>query len=62
MTSWIFGIFSILAALLGLELAAHAIDIGMTTFGFGLFGFGIFFLFFLINDHGGEAERAKRST
>ncbi len=51
MVDWIVGIASAIFALLGLVLAAHAVDIGMTTFGVGLFIFGCFLIFFLIKQH-----------
>jgi hypothetical protein len=48
MTSWLLGILVGLFALLGLYLAAYAIDTGMFTFGFLLVGFGIVYIFWLI--------------
>lgn len=48
MTSWIVGIVCGLFALLGAVLASHAMDDGMTLFGFGLIVFGIWMVFFLI--------------
>jgi hypothetical protein len=59
MTSWILGIVSVLFSLLGAVLASRAIDVGMTTFGFGLFVFGIFFVYWLVKDHFDEQERAR---
>jgi hypothetical protein len=59
MTSWILGAVSVLFALLGAVLASHAIDIGMSTFGFGLFGFGVFFVYWLMKDHFDERERDR---
>jgi hypothetical protein len=59
MTSWILGIFAVLFALLGAVLASQAIDIGMSTFGFGLFGFGVFFVYWLVKDHFDEQERVR---
>jgi hypothetical protein len=58
-TSWIFGIFAGLIALLGVILAANALDIGMATFGAGLIVFGVGFVMWLIKDHWDEAERAS---
>ena len=62
MTSWIFGIVATLIALLGIILASHALDIGMTTFGFGLVVFAVGFVFWLIKDHWDEAERARQRS
>ena len=62
MTSWILGIVAALIALLGIILASHALDIGMTTFGFGLVVFGVGFVFWLIKDHWDEAERARQRS
>lgn len=59
MSAWILGIFAVAAALLGAVLAANALDIGISTFGFGLIGFGIWFVFWLINDHFDEEERSQ---
>ena len=59
MSTWIFGIFGVLCALLGAVLAAGAIDIGMTVFGFGLVVFGVGLNFWLIKDHFDQADRAK---
>lgn len=59
MSSSIFGVFATLLALLGAFLAAHAIDLGMTTFGFGLLVFGVWLVFWLIKDHWDEQERMK---
>ncbi len=38
-------------ALLGLILAAHAKDAGMSVFGLGLVGFGVLFVFGRISAH-----------
>ena len=62
MTSWILGIVAALIALLGIILASHALDIGMTTFGFELVVFGVGFVFWLIKDHWDEAERARQRS
>jgi amino acid transporter len=59
MSSSIFGVFATFLALLGVYLAANAIDVGMTTFGLGLLIFGVWFVFWLIKDHWDEQERAK---
>ena len=48
MIDWILGIVMVFAAIFGLFLAASAYDIGMTTFGFGLFAFGVLFDFWLV--------------
>jgi hypothetical protein len=62
MTSWILGIVAVCFALLGLVLASNAIDLGMSTFGFGLLGFGVFFVFWLMRDHFNEQQRAGPSA
>lgn len=59
MTGWIFGVIAALLALLGAILASGAIDIGMTTFGFGLIVFGVWFGYWLMKDHYDEEERAN---
>jgi hypothetical protein len=59
MNTWIFGFVSTLFALLGAVLASRAIDIGMSTFGFGLFGFGIFFVYWLMKDHFDQQARNR---
>jgi hypothetical protein len=59
MSSSIFGVFAALLALLGVFLAAKAIDIGMMTFGFGLLIFGVWLVFWLIKDHWDEQERGR---
>jgi hypothetical protein len=59
MSTWIFGIFGLLCALLGAVLAAGAIDVGMTVFGFGLVVFGAWLIYWLIKDHFDEQERGK---
>jgi hypothetical protein len=61
MTSWIFGAFAVVLALLGTILASRAIDIGMATFGIGLLIFGVFFVFWLMKDHYDEQKRARRT-
>ncbi|HUH84945.1 MAG TPA: hypothetical protein VLX85_10050 [Stellaceae bacterium] len=62
MSSSIFGVFAALLALLGVVLAANAIDVGMMTFGFGLLVFGVWFVFWLIKDHWDEQERGNAQT
>jgi hypothetical protein len=59
MSTVVFGVVGTVSALLGAWLAARAIDIGMTTFGFGLVVFGVWLVFWLIKDHFDERERAK---
>ena len=59
MMSWVFGIFALLAGLLGAVLASRALDIGMLTFGIGLVGFGVLLVFWLIKDHFDEEERSR---
>ena len=57
--NWVFGIFGLVAALLGAVLAAHALDVGMLTFGLGLVVFGVFLIFWLIKDHYDQEERTR---
>jgi hypothetical protein len=59
MMSWFFGIFALLAALLGAILASRALDIGMATFGIGLVVFAVLLIFWLIKDHFDQAERSQ---
>ncbi len=61
MSQWIVGIVAGLFGLLGLFLASHAVDDGMSVFGFALFAFGVLMVFWLIKkafDTAG-AERAE---
>jgi hypothetical protein len=58
MSTWIFGTFGLLCALLGAVLAAGAIDIGITVFGFGLIVFSVWLIFWLIKDHFDQREQA----
>lgn len=46
--NWIVGIGVALLALLGLQMAAHAVDLGVSVFGWLLFLFAVGFDFFLI--------------
>jgi hypothetical protein len=57
--NWFFGIFALIAGLLGAILASRAVDIGMTTFGIGLIVFGVFLIFWLIKDHYDQEERSR---
>jgi hypothetical protein len=57
--SWIFGIFALLAGLLGAILASRALDLGMITFGIGLVAFAVLLIFWLIKDHYDEEERSR---
>jgi uncharacterized membrane protein len=59
MMSWVFGIFALIAALLGAILASRAVDLGMLTFGLGLVCFGVLLLFWLIKDHYDQEDRAR---
>jgi len=59
MSTWLFSIFGVLCAFLGAVLAAGAIDIGMSVFGFGLVVFGVWLIFWLLKDHFDEGERAE---
>ena len=52
---WFTGLVMALLALLGLKLAAGAVDLGMAIFGTGLFVFGIAFIFGLLKHY---ADRA----
>jgi len=56
MSDFIIGALVGLSGLIGLILAANALDQGMTVFGLGLAGFAVFFIFWLIKkrfDSGG---------
>jgi len=57
--TWFFGIFALVAGLLGAVLASRAIDIGMLTFGLGLVVFAAFLIFWLLKDHFDEEERSR---
>ncbi len=59
MTYWIFGLLAGLCGLLGAVLAAHALDVGMFTFGLGLIAFAVVYVFWLIKDHFDQRERAS---
>lgn len=59
MMTWIFGIFALLAGLLGAILASRALDAGMLTFGLGLVAFAILLIFWLIKDHYDQEERSR---
>jgi hypothetical protein len=60
MSNWIVCIVSGLFGLLGLFLAANAVDDGIYVFGFALFGFGILMNFWIINLAYDATERAQR--
>jgi hypothetical protein len=51
MSDFIIGGLVGLLGLLGVHLAANALDHGMATFGLGLAGFATFFVFWLIKKH-----------
>ncbi len=51
MSAFVIGSLVAILGLLGLIVAANAIDAGMLHFGFALFGFAIFFVFWLIKRH-----------
>ncbi len=61
MSQWIVGIVSGLFGLLGLFLASHAVDDGMSVFGFALFAFGVLMVFWLTKKafDAGEAADAE---
>ncbi len=58
-SNWIIGIVSGLFGLLGLFLAANAVDLGITVFGFGLFAFGILMIFGIIKTSHDAAHHAS---
>jgi hypothetical protein len=62
MSNWIVGIVSGLFGLLGLFLAANAVDDGIYVFGFALFGFGLLMDFWLVKLACDTAERAHQRT
>lgn len=51
MSAYIIGFLVLLLGILGAYASAHAIDLGMFTYGIGLAVFAIFFVFWLIKDH-----------
>jgi len=51
MSDVIFGVFGTVACLVGLILAAGALDQGMAMFGSALAAFGYLFVFFLVKRH-----------
>jgi uncharacterized membrane protein len=57
MSAWFFGLFATLVALLGAIVASRAIDIGMSTFAFGLIAFGIGMVLWLVKDHYDQQAR-----
>jgi len=59
MMTWFFGIFALLAGLLGAFLASRAADLGMLTFGLGLVAFGVLLIFWLAKDYWDEEERSR---
>lgn len=59
MSAWILGIVSVLLGLLGAVLAANAIDIGISTFGYGLIVFAVWFGFWLVKDHFDHEEQSR---
>jgi hypothetical protein len=59
MSAWITGIASGFFGLLGLVLAAKAVDTGMSVFGFALFGFGILMIFWILKTEHDAADRAR---
>ena len=58
MIDWIIGLVMAVFAVLGLVLASGAYDVGMYTFGLGLFAFGIFFDFWLVKKVFDAKERS----
>jgi len=59
MANWIFGIFALIAGLVGALMAARALDVGVLTFGLGLVVFAVFLIFWLIKDHYDQQERSQ---
>lgn len=59
MMDWILGLAVTVFALIGLILASGAYDVGMSTFGYGLFFFGLFFDFWLIKKNFDAEERSQ---
>ena len=59
MMTWFFGIFALLAGLLGAFLASRALDLGMLTFGLGLVVFAIVLIYWLMKDYCDEEERSR---
>jgi hypothetical protein len=55
----IVGVLVTVLGLLGLVLAAGALDIEMSVFGYGLTGFAVLFIFHLIKRHYDRAEAAR---
>jgi multisubunit Na+/H+ antiporter MnhG subunit len=62
MIAMIIGVLISLLGLIGLFLARDAYDIGMTTFGFGLFVFAVWLDFWLIRLHFKVQAIAVRET
>lgn len=59
MSAWIIGTVAVLLGLLGAVLAANALDIGISMFGFGLIVFALWFVFWLIKSHFDQVERSR---
>jgi len=54
---WIFSALAVVLGLIGLVLAAKAMDNAIMSFGLGLIGFAVVFVFFAINrTHSLKAE------
>jgi predicted outer membrane lipoprotein len=62
MIALILGILAAAFGLLGAYLAAHALDVGMYTFGFGLMAFGVFYPLWLVKMHFDDQERTRLSA
>lgn len=56
-SSWIIGIIVAGLALIGLSMAAHGTDVGVSLFGHLLFVFAVLFEFWLIKRSYDEQER-----
>ena len=59
MSHWILGIFAVFSALLGLFMAAGALDTGVFLFGLGLFGAGVLFAWWMIKTAYDEQEASS---
>ncbi len=57
--TWFFGIFALLAGLLGAFLASRALDLGMMTFGLGLVVFAVVLIYWLMKDYCDQEERSR---
>jgi uncharacterized membrane protein len=60
MSYWIFGVFAVIAGLVGLFMAAGAHDVGIQTFGYALMAFGVLFCWWMIRAAFDEAEGKRQ--